>query len=478
MQIKSLKLKNFKLFQTETFEFGKINILKGTNLDDAQSSSNGSGKSSVLEGIIFGLFGEGSGKNLADLVTFNTKSTEVELVVDKLSLIRKIPTALQILDSGKEIEFNTNTLKQTYLTKLVETYDFFKKYRLVNKQAVNLLDLGIVSLRKELMSFIDTDFSSIRTNLLAHKLDRETYNVNKKFYQFSLSTKRLEILEQAITIFKTELNGFITQRRDAFKALSEVQGKIKGLEYIIKNNKDVAEQIKTKKCPTCGTVLGTEKINAIKGKGQGELAELQRQIKVLEAVAENAKIDVEYAEEMEIKTETELGRASQCAMKLKEAFKFADYKYTKVDVELYASAVKVLDDFAGWYVQNWLNNLTVILNDLLSTVNLSVEFSADKQFLTIVNEKQQMKYEQLSSGQQIFLNCVFKLAILLNNGIGSGVLVIDEGIGQLDLTNLHKLIDILKTLNFQVFLVYQNIDEIEGTSVLEIERKDNRSYKK
>jgi DNA repair exonuclease SbcCD ATPase subunit len=171
-------------------------------------------------------------------------------------------------------------------------------------------------------------------------------------------------------------------------------------------------------------------------------------------------------------------RIEQYLMKLTEAFKFSEYKYTSKDIALYDASIKVIDDFAGWYIQKWLDNLAIVINNLLEKVNLSVTFSADKQFLTIVNEGKSMKYESLSSGQQCFLNCIFKIAILLNNGINDGVLMFDEGINTLDKINLRKLIDILKNLQFQTFLIYQNYDLEEEVNVITVVREKGVAHVK
>ena len=129
MKIKSLKLNNFKLFSKESFVFDKINIIKGINKDDSAQSSNGSGKSSILEAIVYSLYGEGSGKNLADLVAFGAKHLEVKLETDSFSVIRKIPNTLEISQNGVEVQFNTATLKQNWINDRIGSYDFFKKYK-------------------------------------------------------------------------------------------------------------------------------------------------------------------------------------------------------------------------------------------------------------------------------------------------------------------------------------------------------------
>ena len=201
---------------------------------------------------------------------------------------------------------------------------------------------------------------------------------------------------------------------------------------------------------------------------KGEIEEINNLLRLEDDCLQHCNNQYEFIQKRVQKTKEYL-------MKLKEAQKFAAYKYTQTDVQLFADSIKTLDSFSGWYIQNWLDSLTCIINDLLKEMDLEVSFSADKQFLTIINEGKENEYNDLSSGQQVFLNVVFKLAILLNNGITDGIVIIDEGINDLKLNNMLKLLEILKTLPFQVFLVYQNIPEIKDVNVIELERKDGVS---
>ncbi len=484
--LKKLLLKQFKLFKKEEFTFNKINIIKGINLDDIESSSNGSGKSSILEAMIFVLYGEGSGKNLIDLISFDNKETITELEEDNIKIIRKIPTELKIFKNNQELQLNTNTLKQNALNDMMGSYDFFKKYRLINRQAINLLDLGIISLRKELMSFINLDFTQIRQNLLSKKLERETYNTNKRLYRFYLSNKRLDKLENGLKKLEQENINEDISKNEQQKIVNNIISERDAIKREIYYKQNEIKQAKEGICPVLKTKC--EKITKSLSSNEDEknleiFKEIEQLSSKLEHLKEELEVEQDYLNNLELGHKNRMNKiqkTASCLMKLKEAFHSGEkFKYTQKDIELYNYSIKVLDEFSGWYIQNWLDNLTIIINDLLYRINLSVKFSADKQFLTIINENKSMKYESLSSGQQCFLNCIFKIAILLNNGITDGLLLFDEGINVLDKINLKKLIDVLKTLNFQTFLIYQNYD-LEDTDInlIEIERKNNQSYKK
>jgi len=471
MRLKSLKLNNFKLFPKEELSFGKTNIIRGENY---------SGKTTILKAIIFALYGNASGTKLKRLISFGEKSTTVELETDEFKIVRSVPNELHIYEGEIEIQFNTTTLKQAWIDKKIGDYTFFQKYRLINKNSINLLDYAkdtrsIVTLRKELMAFIDADFSDIRKSLLNKKLERETYNIDKKLYTFYISKKRENILINAKETFSNQINKFKEEQKTLLKKQSELSGKIRSIDYIIKNNKDVAEQIKTKKCPTCGTILGTKKIAAIKGKSKEEIDKLAVEKKEYEKSLNTLLNDLAYVEDNLQVLNIRYEKISSALIKLKAAKKFVDYRYTRADVELYTAAIKVLDNFSGWYIQKWLNNLTYIINDLLKEIGLSVIFSADKQFLTIIENGRELDYNDLSGGQGIFLSVIFKLAILLQNGITRGIIILDEGLNELKLNNLHKLLDILKSLPYQVFLIYQNIDEIKDVKMIQVKRENNIS---
>ena len=106
---------------------------------------------------------------------------------------------------------------------------------------------------------------------------------------------------------------------------------------------------------------------------------------------------------------------------------------------------------------------------------MQVEFDPEKEFVKIKNGENELKYEQLSSGQKCFLSSVFKLAILLHKGENEGIIIADEGLGNMDSVNFLKFIEICKTLPFQYFIIYQNLPEIEDVNKIDIIRQNGES---
>ncbi len=653
--LKSIKLNNFELFKTAEVNLGKINIVSGVNKDDAILSSNGSGKSTLAKNaLLFGLYGEVSSINLKDLIRIGEKEASVELVINKgqdaYRIIRTIPSSLTIYKNDKELEGNTLSIKQKYINDVFGELTFFRKFRMIDNQGINLLDLGITGLRKELMNFVDDLFTGVRQNLLSEKLKRETYSYDKRLYKFYLSDKKLQILEKGIEDLKQNLkiskenlsscqtnlsniNSEITANKRESINLSEKHSN--NLTYIRDNNKYISEskrkqtftadvteienerataeslyqslyqdrellkktienfnmeifsinekikhnnekqvtynlEIKeinsTKigaKCDKCGSIIDekhkesyknekeivlqtekTEEERLIKENKQSSadlaikkeelretekmLEDLKRSIdentKLLKSIniekaeniklvtlvesyernnktlqEENNKIDIKIkelhqslynlqeesikrTEQLDLKNkEVELfsnriQKSQEYFLKLKEAFKFIDYKYTPKDVMLYTEAIKVLDSFAGYYINEWLTQLSIIMNDLLKNVNMKVQFSAEKDFIKIKNGDNELKYEMLSSGQKTFLSSVFKLSILLHRGENSGLIICDEGLSSMDEINFLKFMEICKTLPYQYVIIFHGLKtEIEDINKIEVVRQNGES---
>jgi DNA repair exonuclease SbcCD ATPase subunit len=482
--IKLIKLNNFELFKSAEFKPEKINVISGVNLDDTQSSSNGSGKTTLAKNAItFCLYGDVAGINLKDLIRIGEKElyVTVQLVVgnDTITCIRRQPSELTILVNGNELAGNTAGIKQQFINEHFGDYEFFKKFRMIDSKGINLLDLGITSLRKELMNFVDTMFTGIRKNLLSKKLDRETYNLDKRYYKFSLSERRIEILNAGLDEIKKNYTEFEKdgdlQNGIANKLKTEIQTR----ERLINNRKyELQEAQKSGICPILKTKCSqiTKEISQEqKDKMNQEVEQLNHEIEQYKLQLNSELEALEYYSDTLSKLQSEEQKARECLLKLKEAFKFKDYKYTAKDVLLYAEAIKVLDSFSGYYINEWLKQLAIIINDLLKNVNMQVEFNPEKDFIKIKNGENELKYEQLSSGQKCFLSSVFKLAILLHKGENQGIIIADEGLGAMDTVNFLKFIEICKTLPYQYFIIYQNLPELEGINRIDIVRQNGES---
>ena len=466
MIIKKIKIQNLQLIRSIDSSFSKINIVTGINRDNPNESGNGSGKSTlVLRAILFCLYNYcEEGLTLKDLIRFGEKEASVEIIIehnqDIFRIIRKIPSELQIFLNDKEIVANTATIKQQFINEQLGDINFFRQYRVVDsRNGINVLDLGIVSLRKTMMGFIEGIFTEIRTRLLAQKVERERFSVDKKLYKHYLSDKRKTVLEIALVSVKNETNRLETQKKEIYNTLSTINGEIQYRNRtIIQKEKDI-EKYKVGNCPilsTNCTILGI-RYEEVRRNVYIEVDKLRQEINELTASTSADKEYMNNLEEQTIVLENKIEKINYYLLRLKSAMQFKDYKYSKTDIMLYDEAIKVMDTFSGVYIKEWLSSLSIIINNLLRAINISIEFTADKDFLKVYDNEQLLKYDQLSTGQRCFLGVIFKLAILLQQN-KSGLIVLDDGLNNIDCVNFQRLIDILKTLPFQAIAVYQNYD--------------------
>jgi DNA repair exonuclease SbcCD ATPase subunit len=111
MKIKYLKIKNFlsvgeKPLEIDFTKYGNIVNIRGSNLDAGPGASNGAGKSTIIEGLVYGLYGKLI-KGLSHKEAINIRSKkglEVEVHWDNYKAIRKrAPDRLHLWEDDKEI---------------------------------------------------------------------------------------------------------------------------------------------------------------------------------------------------------------------------------------------------------------------------------------------------------------------------------------------------------------------------------------
>jgi len=490
MFLKSLKLQNFQLFPLTEINPQHINLIKGINHDNPKDSSNGSGKSSLFKNaILFGLYGE-CGKILNKLIRLGKKECSVTLEMtinnEHYRIIRNIPSKLQIFIEGKEQQYNTPTIAQNALNQLFGDYQFFRKYCLIDNKGINLLDSlddsrSIVSFKKELIQFIDAQFAPIRQSLLSKKLERENFSIDKKLYHFYLSAKRHTILESGLKNLQEEL---LTTKGDLDKQneiVNELIGEINAKEREIQYKQQEIKKAKEGICPILRTQC--EKISkSVNEKDNEKNLEVSKEIELSHTKIDQLKNKIKdekscrdnYNSLYEF-IQKKIQKVKEYIMKLKEAQKFASYKFTISDIQLYADSIKVLDLFSGYFIQEWMSSLSCIINDLLKNLNLSISLTEEKEFIKIKDGNEEFAYNDLSAGQQKFFSAIFKLAILLQKGDSDKIIICDDGMGEMDEVNFKNFIEICQNLPMQFFVAYQDPPELENINLIEIERKNGES---
>ena len=164
-------------------------------------------------------------------------------------------TELKIYENNKELQFNTNSLGQQFLNNLFDTdSNKFRMYNCIdNHKGIDLLGLGIITLRKSLMDFVNQQFIIIRQSLLGKKLERETFNINKRLYTFHLSTKRQTLLETGLLKLQEELTSVKKDYEDQYRVVGNYKSEISSREKIIYYKNQEMKKVEEGICPILKT---------------------------------------------------------------------------------------------------------------------------------------------------------------------------------------------------------------------------------
>lgn len=240
MYIKKLSLKNFKCFENKEFNFDNLNFISGTN---------GSGKSTIIEAIIFALFGYTSQSLLSDIPTRNrSKSCTSELLIEEnkhlYRIIRQFPLKLSIFKDNIPLKLSTAEANRYIIDTFGDRQSFFY-FRLLDayNQETNFLEQGQVTLKKIIFAGTDEYFNNIRTKLTNIKYERERLNKDKLvIYKHYPSEKRLNILianleeiNNSLACIDKELNEYENDLRENKIQFSNNETKIAYLKKQIEN---------------------------------------------------------------------------------------------------------------------------------------------------------------------------------------------------------------------------------------------------
>lgn len=300
LNFKYISAQNFLCFGPQGIElkfedYSKVVFIQGLNkdakvndgsLDDQnKTSSNGSGKSSIQEIIVYGLFGKTVKKHTAlkkDGVIHNLvgKNCKIEVIWDKYRVVRtRSKNALRVWESedhtwNDSTEITTGSMDETQVLieeKLGLNYEtflsicifsddqsnsFLESEAAVKRQIIeNLLSLGIyrkwqekasenLKLKKNNLTLlskeydlIDSQFKSLQTKQNQLVLKNDTWIKN--------TTNEAEQLSEKIKNLQSELdNSDYTEQIDAYK---KAQNRITDISLDLENKKSNLEKFENKK---------------------------------------------------------------------------------------------------------------------------------------------------------------------------------------------------------------------------------------
>jgi hypothetical protein len=488
MLIRSINFTNLRSFKEAKINFNKINHITGRNLDN--NDNNGTGKTTIVHAILLLLGGSKLVDiNLDKFVNDSAKSASIEGMIecngDILEITRTLKatgtSTLKVLVNGQDPECKTSSDYQNLLFDYIGSVENFKKFRLLDSSnGINILDFTSGQLRKTLMSLCQDKFDNIRAKLLAKKTEFEKYNKDLVLSKHAPSESRLKILETSIKELDTsKLNAIIKKiqeyQNDKNKLLME-QGKLSQDKNIKVCQLQKMQSLS--QCPTCLQKVSQEYKSPIIADLTTKINECN--IKIQDITIDSSMYNDVLKEEEQKKTIVYQQKQKLLLLKqkLETRLQQKDYKYSNQDIEIAKKAIEVIDEFANYYVVEWINTIEPIVNSYLSKLNMQLHFNANEEGkleILIQRGEKTYTYNQLSQGEKIFISTLFKIALLLERQ-EQGCIFADESFDCLSYENLTRIIDIISNLPIQlIFVTHQQDYQHQYASTIYIEKKNGVS---
>lgn len=439
MIIHNIKVKDFKsLYGVHEFNFDKMNGLVKL------SGPIGSGKTSIGEALIWGLYGNVKGQTNPGLVAWNCKACEVELNLtskDKeVHIIRNIREPLIVEINGKTLSASNKKDTQAILEE--EVYDIQKlavtKMCIISFNAFNSLASMSVGETKQFLDDIfgfklfseytdevkierkSQENESIRLQSvydenmeqiehLKQKQISQTTELKQTIDIDALNKKRAEYIEQGIAEKKKkdEFESKIFEEKQSWDdKIKECQDKMTEAKTLGQQAKSHYNTFKTGICPTCGQKIDQSHIDEYKQKYEDYINVYKEwDVKKKEYEANKIAVDKKYYDSIET-----------CKNNITEL----KQKITNIDAEVksYNDSVQLLNDnydvlikeleeklkkikeqldkcdmeIAEWNEMNELFSKTLrynLLETLIPHINRSIQF-----FINKLEQNYKIEYDQ------------------------------------------------------------------------------------
>ena len=215
-----IRLKNFRSYEDETFDLGTDGLVLIT-------APSGSGKSNILLGINFALYGTGT-----KVVKHGKTSCSVELIFGDMKIVRsKRPNRLIVNDDYAD------DAAQNIINK-----KFGDSFSVTGYIAQNALNSFIVMSPTDKLSFLET-FAFKDVNLLELKKKCKDI-IDKRYEQLNNTITQLETAKSILKeLIKPEVVNFPFKCKDKEKAIKNEEIRYKNCDVIIKKCRNFISKI-------------------------------------------------------------------------------------------------------------------------------------------------------------------------------------------------------------------------------------------
>lgn len=497
MRLHNIRIRDFKsLYGDNYFDFDTLDGLVKL------SGAIGSGKTSLGEAIIWGLFGTIKKINNTHLIAWNTKACEIEINLESkghnINILRNIKENLQIHVDGKLLIASNKRDTQQILE---EEYFDVPKLTVIKMCVISFNEFNSIAAMNpgETKQFLDNVFGfktfteyneqsvvekkeEVRQQTELNAIYTETENqiqylINKKSEQQKELLNSIDIdklaEDRAIYVdkgkaLKDKFNELTTEYKQKDSDMYNKMLELSTLGKVAKNNYNT---FKSGKCPTCGHEVDNDKIEEykstmlkyaasykeidaariqLKNEYQPKIDELNKEISELRALISDIDTKIKIHE-----NNKRLINENYDALinEYKEKLVSIKSKIDKSDIEI-GEWNEIGDLFAKTLRYNLLDTLIPNINSSIQYYmnkldqNYSVEF--DKEFkphIYIDGYQKEISYNSLSTGQRKTLDMAVIFGVLQNiiANVNFNVFFLDELFSNLDSDSRNTMLDLLNS---------------------------------
>ena len=497
MRLHNIRIRDFKsLYGDNYFDFDTLDGLVKL------SGAIGSGKTSLGEAIIWGLFGTIKKINNTHLIAWNTKACEIEINLESkghnINILRNIKENLQIHVDGKLLIASNKRDTQQILE---EEYFDVPKLTVIKMCVISFNEFNSIAAMNpgETKQFLDNVFGfktfteyneqsvvekkeEVRQQTELNAIYTETENQMQ--YLINKKSEQQKELSNSIDIDKlTEDRAIYVDKgkalKDKFNELtaeykqkdSDMYNKMLELSTLGKVAKNNYNTFKSGKCPTCGHEVDNDKIEEykstmlkyaasykeidaariqLKNEYQPKIDDLNKEMSELRTLISDIDTKIKIHE-----NNKRLINENYDALinEYKEKLVSIKSKIDKSDIEI-GEWNEIGDLFAKTLRYNLLDTLIPNINSSIQYYmnkldqNYSVEF--DKEFkphIYIDGYQKEISYNSLSTGQRKTLDMAVIFGVLQNiiANVNFNVFFLDELFSNLDSDSRNTMLDLLNS---------------------------------
>jgi DNA repair exonuclease SbcCD ATPase subunit len=509
MQLNKIEIHNFLSIKEATVDFdsyGNLVRIIGKNFDTKPTGSNGAGKSSIIEAVMFALFGKTiRTTNDKSLKNYHTKGKcRVVLTVNGDTVIERIkkPSRLAVTVGDENCTKESMKATQQYLEQILNINHqvFLASIVFGQQNSSNFLTATPEEKRAIIQNFLSvgdlfkkrSTIKSLKSGYLADKKINLTLHNDgsSKIEKLDKKIKKLRKLKkQSKSIFTPEQFKFIFSH-----SLSEIQEKErafheKDLEYEtaithrevlrerILRTHSIAKGLKETNCEHCGelSTANTNKLKELEDDMQEWSNEERAKVKEIQKLGKDVdamRIPVTVSEFESVEKFKEVDTEIKILNKQLRAEKALVKKYG----DLSTDAQKHYDLMRYWeyafsevglikyVIRNILDYLNERCNSYLSSItkgNFSIKFD-DSLDETIYNNGNESHFDSLSGGEKKRVSLAVMLGLndllLLTGKERSNIIFFDEVAESLDEDGVKGLIELIHQLtkHKKLFLITHN----------------------